>query len=214
MGTVGTLEEHIATCYYVLLPCPNECKNEKDNVQHFMRKDLDDHLEDKCPNQDYTCNHCDLAGTYVFITTEHDEVCPEKIIPCPNKECDEVMEHRHIEEHVEDVCDYTKIPCKYKNIGCDMVCIRRDMEAHEEDDKLHLHMAIDTTAKLSNIIAVLQEEKPTPFTFKLKWFHRLKDEEDCAESPDFYTSIKGYCMSIRVYPAGYGDGYGTHVHVC
>ena len=51
-----------------------------------MRKDLDDHLEDEYLNRDYTCKHCELEGTYVFITGDHDEVCPEKIIPCPNKD--------------------------------------------------------------------------------------------------------------------------------
>ena len=30
----------------------------------------------------------------------------------------EEMERQQIEEHVEDECDYTEIPCKYKGIGC------------------------------------------------------------------------------------------------
>ena len=72
-------------------------------------------------------------------------------------------------------------------------------------------MAIDTTAKLSIIIAVLQEDKPTPSTFKVKRFHHLKNQGDCAESPHFYTSINGYCMSIRVYPAGYGKHVAVEV---
>ena len=40
------------------------------------------------------------------------------------------------------------IPCKYESIGCDVRKKRRDMPDHKQDDKLHLHMAIDTTLQL------------------------------------------------------------------
>ena len=37
-GTVGTLEQHVATCEFALVPCPKGCKDENNGVQHFTRK--------------------------------------------------------------------------------------------------------------------------------------------------------------------------------
>lgn len=48
-GTVGTLEEHVATCKFALVPCPKQCKDDSTEVEQFMRKDLDKHLENDCP---------------------------------------------------------------------------------------------------------------------------------------------------------------------
>ncbi len=47
-GTVGTLKEHVATCKFTLVPCPKQCKHDNNEVKHFMRKDLDKHLEKYC----------------------------------------------------------------------------------------------------------------------------------------------------------------------
>ena len=44
-GTVGTVEAHVARCN--LVPCPKECKDDKNEIAHFMRKDLDKHLENE-----------------------------------------------------------------------------------------------------------------------------------------------------------------------
>ena len=55
VGTVGTLEKHVAICGFTVVPCPKQCKNDRDEVNHFIRKDLDKHLKNDCPNRDYTC---------------------------------------------------------------------------------------------------------------------------------------------------------------
>ena len=64
-----------------------------------------------------------------------------KKIPCTNTECTETIEREKMKRHLDD-CDYTIIPCKYMKIGCDMELNRRDMIAHEENDKVHLHQAL------------------------------------------------------------------------
>ena len=55
MGTVGTLEKHVATCGFALVPCPKQCRGADGDVIHFIRKDLDKHLKNDCPNRNYTC---------------------------------------------------------------------------------------------------------------------------------------------------------------
>ena len=97
--------------------------------------------------------------TYANITQIHDSVCRKKKIPCTNVECTETIEHEKMKRHL-DVCDYTIIPCKYKNIGCDVELKRKDMPVHEKDDKVHLHLALGAMVKLqqsaNDTIAALQ----------------------------------------------------------
>ena len=38
-GTVGTLEEHVATCDFIPVPCPKECK-EGSSIQMIIRKKI------------------------------------------------------------------------------------------------------------------------------------------------------------------------------
>ena len=213
MGTVGTLEDHEAKCSLVLLPCPNKCKGDQN---HFMRKDLDQHVANECPNRDYTCEHCGQKGMYVMITGYHDLRCPEKIVPCPKKGCDVKVKRQEVRKHDKE-CLYTTVPYKYENIGCKIVPIRKDVAVHEEDDKFHLHMAIDMVSKLSdmnaklsdlntklsNRIAAIENVKPTPFTFKLNqftWYIENNIMWKLFKSPSFYTSLKGYRMHINVHP--------------
>ena len=147
-GTVGTLEAHVATCKFTLLPCPKKCM---DTIQQFltskiMRKDLDKHLENDCPNRDHKCEYCGEKDMYAHITQVHDKICKQKILPCPNK-CTKTMPRQDIEKHVELECEYTVIACKYKNIGCTTEMKRGDMEAHEHNDSLHLSKALNTVVK-------------------------------------------------------------------
>ena len=149
MGTVATLEEHVATCEFTLLPCPKRCEDGDYKMREFMRKDLDEHMKE-CPNRDHTCETCGEKGTFTHMTQDHDEECKMKVIPCPNAECTDTMQRQQVEEHVSSVCEFSIMPCKFKRLGCETELKRKYMVTHEEDDKLHLHMAINMTAKLEN----------------------------------------------------------------
>ena len=106
------------------------------------------------------------------------------------------------------------------------------MAAHEEDDKLHLHMAINMTAKLEDKTAKLEEKiedmkdkldeallgspslvKGELIKFKFTDYQKSKDQDERVESPSYYTSRNGYHMTLRVYANGDGSGKGTHVSV-
>ena len=78
-----------------------------------------------------------------YVTEVHDKTCKMKILSCPNAGCYTKIQRQQISEHVSK-CPHTVISCKYKGIGCDTELKREDMPAHEQDDKLHLHMALET----------------------------------------------------------------------
>ena len=216
VGTVGTLEEHVATCKLTLLPCPKECKDDSDKVKQFMRKDLDKHLKEDCPNRDRSCEHCGEKVPYSSLD-EHVIICPKKLLPCPNG-CGSIMERQHVSEHVAIECELAVIPCKYMRLGCDRESKRKDIAAHEEDDKFHLRMAMDTTVKLENkrvelerCVTELRREKV--LKFKFTDYQENKDNDAYVASPSHYMSRSGYKMALEVCVYGHLTGIGTHVSV-
>ena len=153
---MGDLEDHLTKCESSPVTCPNKCK--VDHLQ-LLRKSLKDHLETKCPNRAYSCEHCGLRGKYASIVGEHDGECEKKLISCPNTECGLTMERGEIKEHIESVCKFTEVPCKYHRFGCNIQKRRISMNQHEEeDDKAHLRMSLEMISKLDSTLT-LQMEK-------------------------------------------------------
>ena len=128
-------------------PCPNKCK-ENNEIQMILRKDLEKHLTEQCMNRDYKCQHRGKKDTFANITGIHDDTCEKKVLPCPNADCPDSMQRAKIKQHLVNDCEHTVISCKYEGIGCDVKMKRKDMGAHEQDDKAHLHQALTTVVKL------------------------------------------------------------------
>lgn len=177
------------------------------------------HLEEKCPNRDYVCEHCWEEGTYRCITEIHYDVCRKKVVPCPSAGCCEVMPHEDLNDHCEE-CEYAVIACKYEGIGCQVETERRNMAAHERNDTLHLQTALDTVVKLQSARRDLKHRlecaehrlscADSVKTFALHGYEKMK--ERFVSSP-FYTSSNRYKLNILVLVNGCGDGKGTHVSV-
>ncbi len=74
MGTAGTIKKHLDVCQFTLVPCPKKCKQ----GNFITRRELQQHLDTQCPNRDYSCEHCDLKGTYA-TTLDHYGRCEKKI---------------------------------------------------------------------------------------------------------------------------------------
>ena len=190
----------MATCEFTLLPCPNKCKDDKDEITHLMRKDLEKHLETQCPQRHSKCEQCGEITTFVDIATQlHEKTCKRKILPCPNTECTETMPREDRKRHLEK-CGYAEVPCKYQRLGCEVSMLRKDMSAHEEnEDNLHLHMALDngiTIEDVQGLIAAASKNTQTPYVYvyKIMRFHN----PHWFGSPLFYTGPHGYCMKIEV----------------
>ena len=206
-GTVGTLEAHVDTCSFALVPCTNKCKDHNDDIIHFMRKALNKHLKNDCPNRDYKCEYCGEKGTYAHITQVHDKICELKILPCPNK-CSKTMPRQDIEKHVHSECEDAVIACDYRILGCDTELKRKDMAAHEQEDKLHLNLAIKAVQTLHK-----RSRASTFMTFKVPDYREKKEHNVMYTSPSFYTSSNGYHMAIKLYANGNGDGMNKSLSV-
>ena len=214
-GTIGTLDNHIATCQFALVPCPNKCEDDKGAGElHLMRKDLDNHLKTKCSKRAYECQHCGEKGTYASITEDHDKVCNKKIVPCPNKGsgCPLSMERGKTKQHVRSVCDYTEVACAYESLGCGVRMLRKDVEKHKREAReKHMDLALDTVSSREEQHKTLSKEEA--IVFKLPGYASKKEKNERFYSPPFYTSSCGYRMCIGVDANGAGDGVGTHIAV-
>ena len=214
-GTIGTLDNHIATCRFALVPCPNKCEDDKGAGElHLMRRDLDNHLKTKCLKRAYECPHCGEKGTYASITEDHDKVCDKKIVPCPNKGsgCPFSMERGKTKQHVRSVCDYTEVACAYENLGCAMRMLRKDIMKHQENDNnMHLHLALHNACLHEEQHKTLSEGEAV--VFKLTGYVSKKEKNEEFYSRPFYSSPGGYKMCIRIDASGFGTGEGTHVSV-
>ena len=214
-GTVGTLDNHIASCQFALVPCPNKCDKDKGAGELLLiRKHLDQHLKTKCQKRAYKCPHCGENGTFVSITEDHDQVCEKKIVACPNKGsgCSLSMERGKTQEHVSSDCEYTEVACVYESLGCGVRMLRKDIIEHQEnEDKGHLHLVLKTVVAREEQHKALSEGEAV--VFHLPGYASKKDKNERFYSTPFYTHPGGYKMCICIDANGSGDGKGTHVSV-
>ena len=180
MGEPEALETHLQSCDYALLPCTNECKN-NDQIFKVLRKDLQDHLTNKCPRRQYQCPHCEEMGEHQERTTSHLKTCPKIKVPCPNSQCRVSIPHCEVAAH-RLTCDYEPMSCKYAEVGCEERPLRKDLKKHEEDDELkygiyHYKLSIQAPSNYSKATVSTFINKKTifliaPFRFKTRKFHK------------------------------------------
>ena len=107
-------------------------------------------------------------------------------------------------------CEYCLVPCKYEGLGCEAVFLRKEKFAHEEDDKLHLHMAIDTITRLNEEKSKIVLKEGEFMTFEMPDYEtRKRQEASTFYSPSFYIGSKGYHVRIAVLFSGYEEGRET-----
>ena len=167
-GTVGKLNDHIDSCQFVLIPCPNKCEGKGAGELLLIRKHLDEHLKTNCPKRAYKCPHCGKKGTFTRITEDHDQVCEKKMVACPNKGsgCSLSMERGKTKEHVSSDCEYTEVACVYESLGCGVRMLRKDRKNHEKEDR-NRHLRI-----LRTVVMKTAEQQKT-MTDTVKWHASL-----------------------------------------
>ncbi|XP_064399361.1 TNF receptor-associated factor 2-like isoform X3 [Halichondria panicea] len=228
-GELRSLKDHIRkVCENTSVPCPNYCNGGKTTL---VRRNLDYHLADRCPNRlhtctkcqknivfknannhkmvcpkrQYTCPHCRKAGVYDERTTTHLKVCPKVEINC--RKCLLKIFRCDESDHLL-VCPNEPVQCTYYRIGCEEKPLRKNLAKHVANTQLHLSLATEEVLKLKNIILL-----KSALTFRMKHFDRYKFDDKENYSPPFLTSASGYKMCIRVDANGSCAGEGTHVSV-
>ncbi len=75
-----------------------------------------------CPNDD--CGEIMSAHKLSF----HDEMCPEKVVPCPC-ECGLTLKRKGVPAHTRE-CPFRLIEYSFRCVGCNLVTMAKDMDEH------------------------------------------------------------------------------------
>ena len=161
-----------------------------------------------CPNREHKCPHCEERGIYSYVTRVHDTVCRKKPIKCENLECSREVQRQGMKKHL-GACQYTPVPCKFARLGCSETPKRMLVQTHENDDTLHLHMAINTITRLMEEKERVTLRSGESVTFKMTRFSELKERSETYTSPSIQTP-NGHHLVLKVQPNG---NSGTHVSV-
>ena len=191
MDELRSLEKHIHNCDYALLPCPNECFGpifslSQNPIRTFHRKDLQSHLAEDCPRRLHTCHHCKETGEYRHIMGSHTHYCPKLEIPCSNApRCQLLIPREDLQTHLSTDCLHQKVPCTYRQLGCATTPLRKDLEDHEKNYKLHLCSTIEMVLTLKEAndrlisrLYALNGEEIAAYTFKVTGFAAKKRKNE------------------------------------
>ena len=225
---LGLLNEHLQTCGYVNVLCPNGCK------QHIVRDKQLKHCAEECPLRKYMCKHCKAEGPYKEMIGGHLDKCPDLMVPCPNSGCEVSIKRKDMASHHLE-CPHETISCPYKDVGCTYTSPRNAMADHKATScGHHLDLAMvqlkDAMVQLKDAMVQLKKhgeeikhltkdgEKLTEMhctstVVKMSHFGQLKANNNQWYSSGFYTHTCGYKMCLCVFANGKGADKGTHVSV-
>ena len=80
----------------------------------------------QCPNDECVEVFCaNVAGV-------HDQTCPFKLLPCPQK-CGSDVQRRAMRAHLADECDRRPATCPFAALGCGARCDAGTLDAHVRD---------------------------------------------------------------------------------
>ena len=101
--------------------CTNGCG------QQVKRKDLSEHLRNKCFLQTYKCEHCGYKKTYLAVTN-HYNICYNYPLPCPTG-CGATIMRKDATAH-QNECPHAEVVCLN---GCGATIMRKDIAVHQNE---------------------------------------------------------------------------------
>ncbi|KAJ8366134.1 hypothetical protein SKAU_G00149650 [Synaphobranchus kaupii] len=85
-GPLCRLQEHLKTCEFESIKCPNQgC------TKTLHRQNLKEHSQNLCVHRIEPCPHCQQRYSLTQIKDHENTVCPEAKVPCPNK-CTQIVQ--------------------------------------------------------------------------------------------------------------------------
>ena len=207
-GTLQQLDGHLTSCEFAVFRCPNLCLTGDGKEVFLTQSDKPRHVETECPNRKHQCPHCKIYGKFHKVTGSHLDKCPLIQVSCPN-ECGTTISRHLLNGHYCE-CPNQPSTCKFAEIGCEEKPLRKDLEEHENDSKLHLSLAVETAVAFKKALRKLS----SCGVFKMSGFRSfIRSARKSWISPSFTTHRGGYTMCMYVIPGGCESGRGTHVSV-
>ncbi|XP_062518493.1 TNF receptor-associated factor 6-like [Corticium candelabrum] len=152
-GELRNSEVHDRECQYVDVACENECE------QWIMRKDIDDHMTNDCPQRIVICKHCTENMKQAELK-DHYEECDEYPIECRYK-CGMMVQRCQMKDHIgrQGTCPNSLLDCDYEDNGCQFRGNRHDLCKHIENNiGLHFSLIASALKKTKEELKATKEE--------------------------------------------------------
>lgn len=194
-GPLAALEKHVEEgCEFVMVSCPNQCKDQEDGVLKVMKKSLSEHLKKDCPYRDFKCKICGETGIYASITTT------THLKDCLLKAVSTVAELQDQSFKLD-----AKLELKVSELDYHLKTFRIDLADKEEKNKGML-AELQEKLVLPNHEHVMQlhqllDTLNTTFTFKITNCQRERETGSVFKSQPFYTrrGCSGYRFIVEVH---------------
>ncbi len=143
--TLGECNQHLEKCLFVEVSCTKKCG------ERMLRKELQDHEDNKCPNRRVQCQYCTLEGMHKEITAKrHLDKCPRFLVSCPNNCGHEKIQRKNLADH-QKVCPLQPVKCPFFEAGCRKMILRKYLAAHKASNtEHHLELVMTETVTLKH----------------------------------------------------------------
>ena len=122
-GVLNQASTHVEKCGNFRVPCYLNCG------AILTRKDVINHVRNKCNNRLMNCEHCLLTIKFYFLQAHYSR-CPSYPLECRNL-CGNKIPRSQMEKHVTIDCPLTYLPCPLK---CQNTFRRKDLKTHTDDN--------------------------------------------------------------------------------
>ncbi len=155
--TLGECNQHLEKCLFVEVSCTKKCG------ERMLRKELQDHEDNKCPNRRVKCQYCTLEGMHKEITAKsHVDKCVGFPVSCPNNCGHQKIQRKNLADH-QKVCPLEPVKCPFFEAGCTKMIPRKDLAAHKASNtEHHLELVMTETVALK-MKADKSEQKANKF---------------------------------------------------
>ena len=226
-GSLQDIEKHLSTCAFQIVECSNKCGTQ------LKQSNLENHLVYKCPKRIVSCVYCHKEDEYQIINGDHNDVCTDYPLPCPNNGCENKIKRHLMTEH-KDTCPKEEVDCQYFKVGCYEKMKRENLPQHNKENiEAHLCSAVHTIVKLKqqhqsmeeqlregnhnieklkHTIKQLEQQKDHTVTkIKIVEFEALRYSNRTWYSPGFHTHLGGYKLRVVIIPNGSTRSKCPHV---
>ena len=152
VGTLGSAEEHRASCSLETVACPKGCG------LVMLRKDTTEHVQERCEYRTHTCQYCGKKGPYLKINGQHHyQKCKLYPVSCPNGCGEAKIPRNSLAEHAK-ICPCEIVQCEYRLLGCRAKVQRRSYAQHIQENKdMHLDYAMSQVVHLTTKVTQLSD---------------------------------------------------------
>ncbi|XP_078352421.1 TNF receptor-associated factor 4-like [Oculina patagonica] len=172
-GELRSVETHEPSCSFVGVKCTNE-----DCEATPLRKDLHNHVTNKCPKRKVECFHCKTFFKW-YMKEGHFDVCTKYPMACLQRCGEHKIPRDKMNEHIENSCPHTKVECTFVHIGCKAKVQRRAISDHvKKYSEFHLKLACERLQELqvsSTLTAASIQEVQTETATAMKKIKELSE---------------------------------------